>query len=67
MQPERLAEARPRHQFILQQAFTAPGSGDPGEQTDMILAPAGFTLQGLGEHSQERGPYLKALVTTERF
>lgn len=54
-----------RHQFSLPASFH--GSGDPGAQADVILALVGFILQGLAEHTQELGPYLRALVTTERF
>lgn len=41
----------------------APSLRDIGS----ILALVGFILQGLAEHTQELGPYLRALVTTERF
>lgn len=67
MQPERLAEAKLGINSSFQQVFTVPGSGDPGEEADAIPALIGFILQGLAEHGWELGPYLKALVTTERF
>lgn len=53
-----------RHYVILQQALAVSGSR---EQTDTIPGLVGFTLQGLGEHNQELGPYLRALITAGRF
>ena len=54
------------HQFTPQQARTMPGFGDPSEQAAMTMALVGF-LQPFGEHGQELGPCLRALITTERF
>ena len=56
MQPEGLAEAKLGVRSSFQQAFTLPGSGDPGEQAGMIPDLVGFSLQGLAEHSQDLRP-----------
>lgn len=56
-----------RCRLILQQAFTVPGFGDSSKQADVILALVGFVPQRLGEHGQQLGPCLGALITTERF
>lgn len=56
MQPEGLAEAKLGVRSSFQQAFTLPGSGDPGEQAGTIPDLVGFSLQGLAEHSQDLRP-----------
>ena len=49
-----------------QQACTMPGFGDPSGQAATTMALVGFP-QRFGEHGQELGPRLRALITTERF
>lgn len=66
MQPERLVEARPGISSPLSKLCTMPGFGDPSEQAAMTMALAGCP-QRFGEHGQELGPCLRALITTERF
>jgi len=65
MQPERLAEAKLGVRSSFQQAFTVPGSGDPGEQAGTIPDLVGFSLQGLAECGRLR-PCRRALVPPEK-